>query len=99
MRFPLVATALSCLVLNGCPYNEVYVTKTMWQYQTGHRFVSSDFIKFYEPSWDLSGDTIFHMDKPIGIVTSASEYWETMTVESLDGNDEGVYLDATSFLK
>jgi len=75
------------------------LNKTLWRYHTGHRFAGSDFIKFYGPSWGLSGDTVYHPGRPIGVVASASEYLETMTVEPLDGKEEGVYLDAAQFLR
>lgn len=99
MRSTLIVIFFTCLVISGCQNDKSYLNKTLWQYHSGHRFADSDFIKFYEPYWDLRGDTVYHLDEPIGIVTSSSEYWEKMTVESLDGEEEGIYLDAAQFLR
>jgi hypothetical protein len=75
-----------------------YIKATGWSYSEGYRI--TDFMVFDKSSgYKISGDTIFFEDKPRGKIVSLDKRNFDITIESLDGQKKGHYMDEKEMLK
>lgn len=70
-----------------------YVSKKMWEYDSGFSVGEGDFMHFSEKQnlFSLRGDTIYYKGRPKAILASLSKKYFNLTVRSIESGELGYY--------